>query len=61
MKKFIVWFVPKIQKIHSNQLHIEAKNISEAIEKCNKICEFEIKIIGISNYNGNNFINNKTY
>ena len=61
MKKLIVWFVPKSKKIYSNQFHIEAANIADAIEQCKKFCEYEIKIMGISNFNGTNFVNNKIY
>jgi hypothetical protein len=61
MKKLIVWFVPKNKKIYSNQFHIEAVNNTDAIEQCKKHCEFEIKIMGISCFNGTNFVNNKIY
>ena len=60
MKKLVVWFIPEVKNGH-NQIHVLANTVNEAVEIATKKIPFKVKIIGVGNFRGDNFINLKIY
>lgn len=63
MEKYVVWFRPLEKKIKSNQIHLLAVSVEDAMKKAKDNINFEHTTMGVGNYRGNDndFINLKIY